>query len=186
MAINNPITDANVISLNWAEQPERKLAGLLTLFLERYFSGSPFQTRDAGGGLRTVTWPQCKVDMQETQLSNNPNRPVIDVTFDTIHAEREDRSAGKHGHREEWLLTILTKVPASMPGIPGVGTNAEYAVRKIASHVQWLFRSAELDALGAHGVHHVSVARPPTVFSAGAWLGRLMTVTLVTHGEQVR
>jgi hypothetical protein len=186
MAILNPITDAAVAALSWALEPERKLQSLLQLWLETYFSGTPFQTRGPNGTTETKTFARAAVRMQENAMAGNPQEPVIEVTFDAIHTEREIRSAETRGQADGWLASVLCKVPAATAGMGGTANDPEHAVRRLASHVQWLFNSSELAALGAHGIHHVTVARPPVICSAGAWLGRMMTVEMRTHREQVR
>ena len=113
-ATTNPITNTAVTTLSWAAEPERKMQGLLQLFLERYFSATAFQTATDAGGLETKTFPSCAVKIQEKELSRDNTRPVIDVTFDTITTRRENRTEARRGSADEWLVTILTKVPASM------------------------------------------------------------------------
>lgn len=186
MAIQHPITNAEVAALDFALEPERKLQSLLALWLGNYFTGQPFTTRKLGGGTETKTFAKATLQFQEAEQPKNPQEPILHVLFDKIESTRQSRTEASHGHEDQWILTVMTKVPASLTGTGQTDSNAEYLVRRVADQALWLFSSGEREALSVHGVCNLEVERPPAVFSGGAWLMRMMTVSCVTFREQAR
>lgn len=183
MATVNPLVHPTLTALDWAVEPERKLESLLKLWLGHYFSGNAFATRGIAGNEAKVFLPAL-VRMQENGPLYNPSKPVLEVSFDGAGCEWERRSEFRRGYRDEWIVTVVAKVPSAMTVLSSKTVEPEYLVRRLASQALWLFSSSETEALAEHGVVRMAVEMTPTIHNSGTWLGRIMTVSMETFRQQ--
>jgi hypothetical protein len=184
MEILNPITDAAVLALDPALEPEHRLQSLFRLWYGNYFTGAPFQTRGALGSTGELTFPACDFQWQEDEMPENPQRPQIHTVFGNATTRRSDRSEGTFGHDDRWMIEIYVKVPSNLTGTPLHGKNPEHVARRLAGALEWLYSSSERGALSQCGVMELRVERPPVILPGTSWHARMMTASCLTTREQ--
>lgn len=186
MSILNPITDAAVLALNPALEPEHRLQSLLALWYGNYFTGIPFTSRALLGNTEQWTFAACDFQWQEDEMPENPQKPLIHTVFTNPGSKRLDMTAGSYGHEDRWLMEVMVKVPVNLSGTPMKGKNPEHVARRLAGQVQWLYSSSEREALAVCGVNEVRVERPMVILPGTAWHMRMMMVSCMTRREQAR
>ena len=186
MAIINAITNAGVLGIDGALEPERRLQELLRVWLGKYFSGVAFATRTVAGGSENKTFQACGFLWQEDAMPESPGGPLIHVFFPNAGVERLDLSPGVFGHGDRWLLDILIKVPGTLSGTTLTPANPEHLARKVADQVLWLLGSSEREALSACGVEELKVERAPVPLPGGTWHTRMLLASCLTRREQSR
>jgi len=186
MEILNPITDAAVLALDPALEPEHRLQSLFRLWYGKYFTGVPFNTRGAGGVTEQKTFLACDFQWQEDEMPENLQRPQIHTVFSNASTRRTDRSEGVFGHDDRWMIEIYVKVPSNLTGTPYAGKNPEHLARKLAGQLEWLYSSGERGALSQCGVMELRVERPAVILPGTSWHSRMMTASCLTTREQAR
>jgi hypothetical protein len=186
MSILNPITDAAVLALNPALEPEHRLQSLLALWYGKYFTGVPFTTRAVGGGTEQQTFMDCILQWQEDEMPENPQKPIIHTIFTDPRTERLEMAPATFGQDDRWIIEVLVKIPVNLSGTPLRGKNPEHVARRLAGQVNWLYTSSEREALSVCGVTEIQVVRPPVILPGTSWHMRMMTVSCLTRREQAR
>jgi hypothetical protein len=178
MLPTNPITLPSGIDPNI--EAERHIQSLFQLWLERYFSGIPFNSPDADGNPVARTFTACTIDTQEADLPANPDKPVIHLSFNDPANVRRDFAATSNGQDITWPVLAMVKIPASF-------TNADITLRTVADQFAWLINSHEKSALMVHGVNYINhISGPAIMPPANGWLFRFITFTCRTRRETPR
>lgn len=186
MNILNPITDAAVLALDPALDPEHRLQSLLRLWLGNYFTGTAFTTRALLGATTSTTFPACDFMWQLDATPTNPQKPLIHSVFTGATNERLNLQANSHGNDQRWLIEMIVKVPANLTGTPMTGKNPEHFVRRLAGNLQWLLGSSEREALSACGVLEFKLERPAVIIPGDAWHTRQVVASCLTRSVQAR
>lgn len=173
MLPTNPITLPSGLDPNTAA--EEYIQTILQIWLEKYFSLIPFNTPDKNGNLMLFTFPACLIRMQETDLPETPDKPIIHIAFAEQETRRRDYTDNERGLDLNWTVSAIIKLPAS-------AAQSKEKIRRIADHLAWLLNSHEKSAIQQHGIHNISLVSGPVIIpQANGWHSRSIIFTCRTR-----
>ena len=178
----NPIT---LPALDKDIEPERFIESAFQLWLENYFTGTPFNTYDADGNTISKTFKEAIIDAQEAELPEASDKPFIHLSFADTQAKRTDYSQESRGQDLLWTVSTMVKVPASLTNTSQLQfSKTKYLLRETADAFVWLLNSHENSALQQIGVLDISHQSGPTITPpANGWQSRLIIFTCKTRRE---
>lgn len=131
---------------------------LLYLWLNRYFSGTPFNYINAQGQQVTATWPKCEFGFEELAMpADSLQHPMIHL-YHPSGAEDADCCGSFH----RVICEII--VPSTLATIPHLaGKKASQWVREVADRLHYLMSHSERGALTPGGIVRLEPLTRPSI-----------------------
>lgn len=192
MAALNPLTHetpgllADVLAIDPALRGEERLQSILHIWLRRYFTGLPFNTLAAGGGVESRTLTKCLLKYQETDLPRGPQNPVLHLIMPDRQRIRRDHTPDMRGTEHDWTIDMLIRVPSTLSNTEMQGISAEDIAVQVGDEAAWLLESSEREALVEAGVTRVRLERPSSLIASGDWKMRMLVFSCRTRQDQAR
>lgn len=183
MSALNPITNAQVLALDPALEPEHRMQSLWHLWLKKYFSGTPFTTR-AGETTEEKSFMDCVILWQQDTMPEAPGKPIIHVAFGEPGMTRQDMSEGTYGHANRWEISIFVKVAPNLTSGPYAGKDPDHVARRVAGQIEWLLSSSEREALSEAGIWETRIEQPARILPGTSWNMRMLMASCLTQRSQ--
>ena len=171
--------------------PERRIKALWHVWLRTYFSGTPFDTRAAGGGVEQRTFRRCDLAWQEADATDAPDpdgnrvvqrRPVIHGVLVSDSNRPYQHSDLFTGGEVQRTIQFTVKVPSNVTGTAEMSADDPVAlVATVADNLAWLVQGSERAALAAHGITNIMLRSGPISISSSRWLARLLVVSMTSR-----